>query len=84
MNKNFTTSCTLGHMCCMAFVRHSWAKGAIGTRLNPVNIGFAYFTNSPINSLCVKQGKEQEKSGLHRSSVANDGLNSKSKTCDKR
>lgn len=54
MNNSFMTSCTLGHACCMVFVRHSGAKGAIGTKLNPVNIGFAYSTNSPINSLCVK------------------------------
>lgn len=54
MNRNVVRGCTLGCVCCVAFVRHSGAKGAIGTKLNPVNIGFAYSTNSPDNSLCVK------------------------------
>lgn len=43
----------------MALVRHSGAKGAIGTKLNPASIGFAHSSNSPINSLCVKRGKSE-------------------------
>lgn len=63
MNRNGMTSRTLGHACGMVFVRHSGAKGAIGRELNPVNIGFAYSTNSHVNSLCVKQsvGGERRK-----------------------
>lgn len=54
MKGRFMTGCTLGHRCSVVSVRHSWAKGAIGTKLNPATIGFAYSTNSPINSLCAK------------------------------
>lgn len=82
------TSRTLGRACSMVFVRHSGAKGAIGRELNPVNIGFAYSTNSHVNSLCVKQrggGKEKRKKVIYTGVPwLNDGLNPKSKTCDKR
>lgn len=54
MEGGLWAGCTVGGVCRAVFVRHSGPKGAIGARLNPVKVGFAYSANSPTNSLRVK------------------------------